>query len=116
MQKRSLINRIYKDLEKSEVTSHIYFDSDWSGKRAVGQRIIDTLDDINAKGKGKYDIVLGETRYEGTLGELGHRKVYEFTIIDAEVDKEFVQGMLICYFCGTIADPMGAYDICVLMH
>ena len=116
MQKRSLINRIYNDLHKSRVTSHIYTDSDWSGKRSVGQRIIDTLDNIQAQGRGSYDISWGEARYEGTLGELGHRKVYEFAIIDADVDKELIQGQMICSFCGTMIDPMGAYDVTVLMN
>ena len=115
MQKRSLINRIYRDLEKSKLTSHIYTDNDWSGKRSIGQRIIDTLDDINAKGKGCYDICYGEVRYEGVLGELGHRKVYEFTIIDADTDKELINGQMVCYFCGMMADPMSAYDVTVLM-
>ena len=116
MQKRSLINRIYNDLHKSGVTGHIYHDNDWSGKRSVGQRIIDTLDAIDAQGKGKYDISWGEARYEGVLGELGHRKVYEFTIIDADADKELIQGQMICSFCGTMSDPMGSYDVTVLMN
>ena len=116
MQKRSLINRIYRDLEKSRVTSHIYTDSDWSGKRSVGQCIIDTLDAIAIENKGKYDISFGEARYEGVLGELGHRKVYEFTIIDADTDKEFINGRMVCSFCGKVSDPMGSYDVTVLMN
>ena len=116
MQKRSLINRIYRDLHKSRVTSHIYTDSDWSGKRSVGQRIIDTMDAIANENKGNYDVCFGEARYEGVLGELGHRKVYEFTIIDADADKELINGQMICSFCGKVSDPMGAYDVTVLLN
>ena len=112
MQKRSLINRIYKDLEKSKVTAHIYTDNDWRNLRNV----VHTLTTIEEKGKGIYTFDYGETRYEGVLGEMGHRKVYDFTITDGQSDKEIIQGQLICSFCGPMSDPMRSYDVTVLMN
>ena len=115
MQKRSLINRIYKDLEKSKVTAHIYSDSDWRNLRNVASEIIHTLSVIEETGKGTYVFDYGMTHYEGMIGELGHCKVYEFTITDAETDKEIINGRLRCSFCGPMSDPMGSYDVTVLM-
>ena len=116
MQKRSLINRIYDDLHKSRVTSHIYSDNDWRNLRNVASEIIHTLSVIKENGKGTYVFDYGETRYEGVIGELGHCKVYEFTITDADADKEIIHGKMICSFCGPMSDPMGAYDVTVLMN
>ena len=116
MQKRSLINRIYTDLHKSRVTSHIYTDNDWRNLRNVASEIIHTLEVLKEKGKGQYVFDYGETRYEGTLGELGHRKVYDFTITDAEIDKEIIKGEMICSFCGPVSDPMKSYDVTVIMN
>lgn len=116
MQKRSLINRIYNDLHKSRVTSPIYSDNDWRNLRNVASEIIHTLSVIEENGKGTYVFDYGETRYEGAIGELGHCKVYEFTITDADADKEIIHGKMICSFCGPMSDPMGAYDVTVLMN
>ena len=116
MQKRSLINRIYNDLSKSRVTSHIYTDNDWHNLRNVASEIIHTLSVIEEKGKGHYVFDYGETRYDGILGELGHRKVYEFIITDADTANEIIHGQMICSFCGTMSNPMGAYDVTVLMN
>lgn len=116
MQKRSLINKIYTDLNKSRVTSHIYTDTDWRYLRNVVAEIINTLTVLEKNGKGLYVFDYGETRYEGTIGELGHRKVYEFIITDVNADKEIIHGELICAFCGPMSDPMKSYDVTVLMN
>lgn len=115
MQKRSLINRIYSDLEKSKVTANIYSDNDWRYLRNVASEITHSLEVIGSTGKGNYAFEFGETRYEGMIGELSHHKVYEFVIIDTDIDAEVVNGKMICSFCGPMSDPMKSYDVTVLM-
>ncbi len=114
MQKRNLINHIYTKLQKSRVTSGIYSDNDWRHVTIVFNEIDKILENIFAKRNERYGLAYGETRYEGVIGELGHRKVYEFSIMNDD-EKEVIGGQLICSFCGTMSDPMGSYDVTVIL-
>lgn len=110
MNKRTIINSIYTALNTNKVTSRIYRDSDWTGV-TYAESIIDKA----IKDCGNYCFAFGTTHYEGRLGETDHCKIYEFAIIDVESDEEIISGNMICTFCGTIGDPMGAYDITITM-
>ena len=114
MQKRSIINNIYKHLDKTRVTSHIYTDNDWSGKDRVVNDIENAIDKINIKHNTEYALSFSDSHYEGVIGELGHCKKYEYNIIDAD-SNEIVNIEITCAFCGKISDPMGAYDCTVIM-
>lgn len=112
MNKRTIINRIHTALSTNKVTSRIYRDSDWSGV-TYAESIIDKA--LKFYCGSNYCLTFGAAHYEGRLGEAGHCKIYEFSIIDVENDEEIISGNMICSFCGTIGDPMSAYDITVTM-
>ena len=108
MQKKSFINRIYREVAETRATSKRYHDSDWRGLNAL-------LRDIESAFTGTQDMVLVGSQYEGILGECGHRKVYRYMITDT-VNDITVDVQIIASFCGTVSDPMGAYDLTMLLN
>ncbi len=108
MQKRSFINRVYKAVEKTRATSKIYRDTDWRGLNGL-------LKDIESAFTGSQQMVLVGSEYKGIMGECGHRKEYNFVITDTENDLK-VDVRIVASFCGTMADPMGAYDLTMLLN
>ena len=109
MQKRTFTNRIYKAVEKSRSTSHIYRDTDWRGLSFLMSDIEGVVNTLGAT------LTFNGSEYEGVLGECGHRKVYRYTISSDELKDDINVQILAC-FCGTMADPMGAYDLTLLMN
>lgn len=109
MQKRTFTNRIYKAVEKSRSTSHIYRDTDWRGLSFLLSDINGVVEALGAT------LTFNGSDYEGVLGECGHRKVYRYTISSDELKDDINVHILAC-FCGTMADPMGAYDLTLLMN
>ncbi len=109
MQKRTFTNRIYKAVEKSRSTSHIYRDTDWRGLSFLLSDIEGVVNTLGAT------LTFNGSDYEGVLGECGHRKVYRYTISSDEL-KADIDVQIVAAFCGTMADPMGAYDLTLLMN
>ena len=105
MQKRSVINRVYNATKTA--TSHIYKDDDWSGVKNLYSLIEGAL-------PLGWALQIGESRYKGVMGECGHRKVYSAIITDSE--RQSIQVRIVASFCGTIEDPMGLYDLTLLMN
>lgn len=105
--KKSIINKIYSSLNKSRLTSHIYRDTDWRGLNNVRDNIIDVAHSLDCV----YQYI--GSHYAGVIGEVGHRKVYDFEVTK---DNTQIHGKMICSFCGTQDDPMGAYDVTVILH
>ena len=58
-------------------------------------------------------LYLENAGYEGEIGKNGHCKVYRYTIAGCDKD---IDMQIIASFCGTVADPMSAYDLTVLMN
>lgn len=108
MQKRAIINRVYKAVANTKATSKVYRDTDWSGVNGL-------INDIESVLPAEWPMTLDGTEYKGTMGECGHRKVYYYTITDTEHGKD-ISAMIIASFCGTLADPMGAYDLTLLLN
>ena len=108
MQKRSFINRVYNKVAKTGATSKVYRDTDWRGINFL-------LQDIESAFTGTQQMTLVRSDYEGVMGECGHRKVYRYQITD-EVNDITVDVQIIASFCGTMADPMGAYDLTMLLN
>lgn len=103
MKKRTFIRRAYKAIGKA--TSKKYYDSNWQGVKDVVTSIIDSDKNVT--------LYMEKAAYEGTIGQEGHRKVYDYTITGYDKD---IKMQIVCSFCGTIEDPMSAYDICVMMN
>ena len=102
MNKRTFIRRAYKAI--GALTSKKYYDTDWRGVKKVVEGII---------GVGGVTLYQEDARYEGVFGEVGHRKVYYYTIVGCDKD---IDMQITAAFCGTVADPMSAYDITVTMN
>ena len=108
MQKRTFINQVYKKVAETKATSKVYRDTDWSGINAL-------LQDIESTFTGTQQMELVRAEYMGVMGECGHRKEYRYTITD-QVNDITVHVVIIASFCGTMADPMGAYDLTMLLN
>jgi hypothetical protein len=108
MQKRTVINRAYKAVAESRTTSHIFRDEDWSGVSQLVTVLESSLPRTAV-------MTLASAEYKGVIGECGHRKVYLYNIIDEEncID---INAQITASFCGTMADPMGAYDLTLIMN
>lgn len=102
LNKRTFIRRAYKAIQP--LTSHKYYDNDWSA-------VEDVMDAIAAEGDVR--MLLTKCDYQGQMGSAECRKVwrYDLTGCDRLIDLQ-----IIASFCGTVADPMSAYDITVLMN
>ena len=101
--KRTFIRRAYKAIKNA--TSKKYYDECWQGVKNVVDGILSADSGIT--------MYLEKAAYEGNIGEEGHRKVYRYTV--AGCDKDIDLQIIAC-FCGTMADPMSAYDLTVLMN
>ena len=101
--KRTFIRRAYKAIQNA--TSKKYYDECWQGVKNVVAGILDS-----DKGITMY---LESAGYEGEIGKEVHRKVYRYTITGCEKN---IDVQIIACFCGTMADPMSAYDLTVLMN
>lgn len=108
MQKRTFINQVYKKVAETKATSKIYRDTDWSGVKGI-------VSDIASTFTGTQQMELVRAEYKGIMGECGHRKEYRYTITDQE-NNFSLQVLIIASFCGTMADPMGAYDLTMILH
>lgn len=98
--KRKFIRGAYKAL--GELTSRKYFDTDWRGVKGAVARVIDSCKNVT--------LYLENAKYEGVLGCEGHRKVFEYTIMGCSKPTRMV---ITAFFCGTMADPMSAYDLAI---
>ena len=103
MDKRTFIRRAYKAMQP--LTGKKYYDDCWSGVKDVVTKVIECDDHVT--------LYQESARYEGRIGEDGFRKVYRYTITGCNKD---VDMQIIASFCGTIADPMSAYDITVFLN
>ena len=108
MQKRTIINRVYKAVAQTNATSKMYHDTDWSGVNGLVADITKAVPETS-------ELSLVSADYEGVLGECGHRKVYRYILTDTENDIT-IDVQIIASFCGTMADPMGAYDLTMLLN
>lgn len=108
MQKRTIINRMYKAVAETKATSKRYHDTDWSGVSSLVADITKAMPETS-------ELELVSAEYEGIMGECGHRKVYRYMLTDAE-NNITVDVQIIASFCGTMADPMGAYDLTMLLN
>jgi len=101
--KRTFIRRAYKAIQNA--TSKKYYDECWQGVKNVVEGILSADSSIT--------MYLENAAYEGTIGESGHCKVYRYTIAGCDKD---IDMQIIASFCGTVKDPMSAYDLTVLMN
>lgn len=101
--KQTFIRNAYKAIKVE--TSRKHKDCDWRGVKKVVEKIIDSDPHVT--------LYLEGTSYQGTMGEVGYSKVYDYTIVGC--DKP-VKMQLIASFCGTVADITSSYDITVLMN
>lgn len=101
--KRTFIRRAYKAIQNA--TSKKYYDECWQGVKNVVEGILSADSSIT--------MYLENAAYEGKIGEEGHRKVYRYTVAGCDKD---IDVQIIACFCGTMADPMSAYDLTVLMN
>ena len=101
--KDTIKRRIHKKIEK--FTKGIFHDVAWQHVYILFDAIRDMGIDISVEVKdGGY--------YNHDNGEIGG-KVYNFSfqIINFENKKFDFNGQLTCSFCGTVNDPMSAYDM-----
>lgn len=115
MNKKEIIDRINKEFDKSGILSNVFTDCICRNIHTIRCMIDNLFDDMSNNGEGMYDLVMGDTRYEGVPGELGHMKIYTFTIIDGDTDEEIIYGNFVCNFCGHSESPMDGYMISVHM-
>lgn len=99
---------MYKAVAETKATSKIYHDIDWSG-------VSNLVADITKAMPETSELELVSTDYEGIMGECGHRKVYRYILNDT-VNNITIDVQIIASFCGTMADPMGAYDLTMLLN
>ncbi len=100
---RQTINNELKD-----ITTIKLHDNNWEYVNVVVDSIQNVIDEFDCA------IEYSDAHYEGCVGELGNNKTFEYVIIDIDGD-EIMDVRLVCSFCGTNDDPMGAYDITVLL-
>jgi polyribonucleotide nucleotidyltransferase len=83
-------------------------DSSWEHINVVVNKIQDAIDEFDCA------IEYIDSYYEGFVGDVSNSKIYEYVIVDID-GNEIMNVRLICSFCGTNDDPLGAYDITVLL-
>ena len=103
MEKRTFIRRAYKAI--GNLTSKKYKDDCWDGVKGIVCAILDNIKEVT--------LYLEGSKYEGTLGEEGFRKVYRYTVTGLDRDADM---LVVASFCGTVSDPMSAYDLTVLLN
>lgn len=115
MNKNEIIEKINSEFEQSGILNNVFTDCDWHNIHTIRCMIDNLFDDMSNNGEGMYDLVMGNTRYEGVPGEFGHMKIYTFIIIDGDTDEEIIHGNFVCNFCGHSASPMDSYMVSVHM-
>lgn len=106
----SLIKKLH---QKSQPwTSHLYKDNDWSNFHAF-------LDDLkNIEGVSNIDCWCDNGGYEShgngpddRMPTMKSYKLHIHTVYDQQTGYDGIKGEIICHFCGTVSDPMSAYDM-----
>lgn len=118
-ERKKVYNAIYKKLEASGVTGHLYHDSYWEGVREVKKVCNEVLDELNAKAEGfKYDISIApdEGGYKKSKDGMSRWKQYKVEVYKVPAKYEdypepFMLGTLNCHAAGSMQDPFDAYDI-----
>lgn len=105
-----LKNKIRQTLNELNgiLTTKLHDDS-WEHIKVVVDKIQDTIDEFDCA------IEYVSSYYEGFVGDVSNSKMYDYVIVDID-GNEIMNVRLICSFCGTNDDPMGAYDITILFN
>jgi hypothetical protein len=111
-EKAKLIRRLYKAV--AEPTSHVYRDEGWQGVDAVDEAIDRCLEAWNeANGTNlESEFTVENGGYRTSNDGLSKWKEYHIAITD-DAGNIVVGGQLVCSFCGSVRDPMDAYDCTV---
>lgn len=105
-----LTNKIRQTLNNklnSILTTKLH-DNSWEHINVVVNKMQDVIDEFDCA------IEYVESYYEGFVGDVSNSKTYDYVIVDID-GNEIMDVRLMCSFCGTNDDPMGAYDITVLL-
>lgn len=107
--KQTAKNIIYRNIEN--LTKGIFRDQNWSNVRRIWDRLKQLGLDVNVEVKnGGYF----NDRYTGQIAGKKYYFDFEFSNIEGKLFR--FEGELICSFCGTVEDPMSAYDISFIIY
>ena len=107
--KQTAKNIIYRNIEN--LTKGIFRDQNWSNVRKIWERLEYLGLDVNVQVKN------GGYFNDRMTGEIAGKKYnfdFEYNNIEGKLFR--FEGELICSFCGTVEDPMGAYDISFIIY
>lgn len=107
--KQTAKNIIYRNIEN--LTKGIFRDQNWSNVRRIWKRLEQLGLDVNVEVKN------GGYFNDRMTKEIAGKKYYfdfEYNNIEGKLFR--FQGELICSFCGTVEDPMSAYDISFIIY
>lgn len=118
-ERKKVYNALYKAIEDSHVTGHLYHDDYWQGVREVTKVCNAVLDELNEKAEGfKYDIIIAPDNggYKTSKDGMSKWKQYKVEIYKVPAKYEdypepFMLGTLNCHAAGSVKDPFEAYDM-----
>lgn len=102
-------NIIYDNI--SDLTKGIFRDQNWSNVRKVWQRLqrLGLYVNVEVRNGGYF-----RDRMTGEISGKRYNFDFEYQNVDGKTFK--FEGELICSFCGTVEDPMSAYDISFIIY
>lgn len=115
MTTNNIIKHLYAALAETKVADGFFVDSSWEGVNRVEKQLVESLDNIGLQRDQVLYIAFVSSEYVGNVGEQGHGKVFSYAVLDDEY-KSIIKIDIVCTFCGTVNNPMGRYDITVLMN
>ena len=114
---KRIINIIYSYIDSSKLTSKVYHDENWQGVSEI-RKIVDKALEVAGKIYGEVFtsyISVENGGYGQSKDGLSSWKDYILNI-DDEGGKRIITGTITCSFCGTVKDPMNAYDCTVVIY
>ena len=107
--KQTAKNIIYRNIEN--LTKGIFRDQNWSNVRRIWNRLEQLGLEVNVEVKNG-----GYFNDRMTKEVSGKKYYFDFEYVNIEGKNFRFQGELICSFCGTVEDPMSAYDISFIIY
>lgn len=102
-------NIIYDNI--SDLTKGIFRDQNWSNVRKVWERLqrLGLYVNVEVRNGGYF-----RDRMTGEISGKRYNFDFEYQNVDGKAFK--FEGELICSFCGTVEEPMSAYDISFIIY
>lgn len=109
-----LLNAIYKEIERSRITSKLYHDEHWQGPNEAFKLINDVIDRY---GDGEYKVIYSvpDGGYRKSKDGMSQWKEYDIDIYKDDDTRPVISGHLNAHAAGKVNDPFSSYDMTIVL-